>query len=128
MADRIYVTPQPITPGRGPKPGSRVDKNQSSDQFGKMLAGKIAEKKQVTLSGHAKSRLESRNINLTEQDMAAINDAADRAAAKGSRNALILSDKFGLITNVPNRAVITALDPGDLKENIVTNIDSAVFV
>ena len=36
-------------------------------------------------------------------------------------------DKMAFIVNVKNRTVITALSSGDMKDNVFTNIDGAVF-
>jgi flagellar operon protein len=39
-----------------------------------------------------------------------------------------MSDKAALVVSIKNRTVITAVDPGSLKDNVFTNIDSAVIV
>ena len=36
-------------------------------------------------------------------------------------------DDVALVVNVPNRTVITAVKQSELKDNIFTNIDGAVF-
>ena len=69
-----------------------------------------------------------RRISLSGEDLARIEKAAEVAADKGSRESLFLLDKLGLIVNVKNRTVLTAVDPERLREGIVTNIDSTVFV
>jgi hypothetical protein len=33
-----------------------------------------------------------------------------------------------MVVNIPSRTVVTAFDQEQLRENVVTNIDSAVFV
>jgi flagellar operon protein len=88
---------------------------------------------QLTFSGHAQTRLASRQISLTKQDLGKLSDALNRAAAKGSRSSLVLMDsdqggRVGLVCSVPNRTVITAVDASALKDNIFTNIDSAMLV
>jgi flagellar operon protein len=87
----------------------------------------------VTFSGHAQTRLASRQISLTSNDLGKLSDALNRAAAKGSRSSLVLMDsdqggRVGLVCSVPNRTVITAVDAQQLKDNIFTNIDSAMLV
>jgi flagellar operon protein len=87
----------------------------------------------ITFSGHAQTRLQSRQIHLTADDMSKLGSALDRAAAKGARSSLVLMDspttgRVGLVVSVPNRTVITAVDTQALKENIFTNIDSAMLV
>lgn len=82
---------------------------------------------QVQLSAHAAERLKQRNINLTPADMARVSKAADRLASKGGREALVLMDSVGLILDVKNRTVVTAMERQGLRENVFTNIDSAAF-
>jgi flagellar operon protein len=82
----------------------------------------------LKFSAHAKERLALRNINLSEEDMARITDAVNKAAAKGARQSLLVMDQLAFIVSVTNRTVITALDGGSMKENVFTNIDSAVIV
>jgi flagellar operon protein len=87
----------------------------------------------VTFSGHAQTRLASRQITLSQQDLGKLSDALTRAAAKGSRSSLVLMDsaqggRVGLVCSVPNRTVITAVDAQQMKDNIFTNIDSAMIV
>ncbi len=87
-----------------------------------------AAKSPIKFSGHAQTRLASRQITLTEGDLAKLGDAITKAAAKGARESLVLMDKAALVVSVPNRTVITAVARDDMKENIFTNIDSAVLI
>jgi flagellar operon protein len=82
----------------------------------------------VKFSAHAKERLQSRNIELSDNDLSRIQNAVDKAASKGARSSLLVMDKAALIVSVTNRTVITAVDNANLKENVFTNIDSAVIV
>jgi flagellar operon protein len=87
----------------------------------------------VTFSGHAQTRLASRQIALSQQDLGKLSDALTRAASKGSRSSLVLMDsdqggRVGLVCSVQNRTVITAVDAQQMKDNIFTNIDSAMIV
>jgi flagellar operon protein len=51
-----------------------------------------------------------------------------RAQAKGATNILAMDTEKAFIINVPNAKVITALTQDEMKENIFTNIDGAVFL
>ena len=82
----------------------------------------------VKFSGHAQTRLASRNITLSGDDIARLGQAITKAAAKGARESLVLMDQAALVVSVPNRTVITAVDKSALKENIFTNIDSAMIL
>jgi flagellar operon protein len=68
-----------------------------------------------------------RGIAFTPQGLERIEGAIDRAAAKGSRDALIVAGGLSLVVNIPNRTVVTVMSQDTMRESVVTNIDSAVF-
>lgn len=82
----------------------------------------------LKVSGHAQTRLQSRNIALGQEEWDRVLAGVDRAAAKGAKEALVMLDDVALVVSVRNRTVITAVDKAQLKENVFTNIDSAVIV
>ena len=74
-------------------------------------------------------RLQTRNINMTPAQMDQLKGAVDKAAQKGARESLILmNNDLALVVSVRNRTVITAMDGSSIKDNVFTNIDSAVIV
>ena len=80
-------------------------------------------------SSHAKTRIEQRGVRLTADDLTRLDNAIDRMAAKGVRDALVyMSRGLAMVVSVKNRTVITALDEASAKENIFTNIDSAAIL
>ncbi len=81
----------------------------------------------LKFSSHAVERMRLRGLSFDQQALAKIQGAVDRAAAKGAQNALVLSDAAALIVSVKNNVVVTVMDKSQLKENVFTNIDSAVF-
>jgi len=81
----------------------------------------------IRLSAHAETRIKSRNINLTPEIMDKLEKAVSGAAKKGARDSLILMKNLAFIVNVPNRTVVTAMDGESIRENVFTNIDSAVI-
>ncbi len=82
----------------------------------------------IKFSGHAQTRLASRQITLTEHDVARLGHAMTKAASKGAKDSLVLMDKTAFVVSVANRTVITAVASDALKENIFTNIDSAMIL
>jgi len=126
--NRILYPQQPILPAQKPgqgtsaSPAARTADGQSFDQ---VLAQELAG---VKFSQHAIQRLSSRNIRLDRGDLAKISGAVDKAAQKGARDSLILMDNLALVVSVKNRTVITAMDGANIRENVFTNIDSAVIV
>ena len=83
---------------------------------------------QLKFSAHAQQRLESRNIRLTQDDVAKMNAMADKAAAKGSKQSLFMMRDVAMVVSITNRTVITAVDQSSMKENVFTNIDSAAIL
>jgi flagellar operon protein len=126
MIDDLNFLPQPLGPvgpgGAKPAGGQKPLQGPSFSQVLEQADTKLK------LSAHAQQRLTSRNIDLNQQDWDKINQGVEKAAAKGAREALVLTDKAALVVSVRNRTVITAVDPASLKENVFTNIDSAVIV
>ena len=100
----------------------------SVTDFGQVLQDQVAARAGVKFSGHAQARLASRQITLSGEDITRLGDAMTRAAQKGARESLVLMDRAALVVSVPNRTVITAVDRAALKENIFTNIDSAMIL
>jgi flagellar operon protein len=85
------------------------------------------ELEKVKFSNHAITRLESRNIKFNEAEMNKIQNAIEKAEAKGSKDALVLMNDTALIVNIPNKTVVTAIQVEQQNENIFTNIDSVVL-
>lgn len=82
----------------------------------------------LKVSGHAQTRMQSRNIELGAAQWNRVLEGVDRAAAKGAKESLVMVDNAALVVSIKNRTVITAVDQQHLKENVFTNIDSAVIV
>ena len=85
------------------------------------------ELEKVKFSAHAQSRLTSRDINLSSNEIDRLESAISKADEKGANESLILMDEKAFIVSVPNRTVITVVNKDNLQSNIITNIDSAVF-
>ena len=85
------------------------------------------ELEKVKFSNHALKRLEARNIQLSDNDLSRIQNAVDKAEAKGAKDSLVMMDKTAFIVNIPNKTVVTAMEVAESNENVFTNIDSVVF-
>ena len=114
---------QPVA-GQGiPAPAAPAAQTGSSS-FGDLLAKRIEAGKPLHFSGHALERIRQRGIPVDE---ARIGAGVDRAAAKGARTALVLTDQAAFVVAAQNRTVITAVDRENLRDQVFTNIDSAVL-
>ena len=121
MANPIQNTRvQQLLQGRveAPKPQSRPG---GGVDFDAVLSDRLK------LSAHAKTRLQSRDLQLDKAAWNRVMDGVDKAASKGARETLVLVDDVALVVSVTNRTVITAVDKDRLKDNVFTNIDSAVI-
>lgn len=92
------------------------------------VLGRMQQGQEVKFSKHASQRLQSRDINLSQEDMAKIDGALKKAEAKGIKDALILMQDKVFIANVKSRTIITASTETDLKDNVFTQIDGAVII
>lgn len=84
--------------------------------------------RKVSFSNHALQRLESRQLDLSQDDLQRLDDAVDKMAQKGARESLIYMNDMAFVVSVANRTVITAMDGKSARENIFTNIDSAAIL
>lgn len=127
MDHRIHIGPRPIAPGAHPQPAhSQKPAASAETTFQQVLGDALSQP--VRVSGHAQERLAASRRTLSETEMKTISQAVDRAAQKGARDALILMRDLALVVSVKNRTVITAVGGERIKENIFTNIDSAVIL
>ena len=78
-------------------------------------------------SAHAVQRLSQREIGVTPEMQQRLEGAVDRLAAKGGRESVVLVDRLAFVVSVANRTVITAVDQAGMRDQVFTNIDSAVL-
>jgi len=78
-------------------------------------------------SRHALARVERRGIELDAATVGRLAEGVGRAASKGSRDSLVLVDGTAFVVSVSNRTVITAVGSEQMRDNVFTNIDSAVI-
>ena len=88
----------------------------------------VMESSTLKFSKHAASRLNDRNIALTDSQNVRLENGVKQASEKGITESLVLVDSLAFIVNVPNRTVVTALDQTEANSNIFTNIDGAVII
>ena len=81
----------------------------------------------LEFSRHALARVQRRGIELDQTTLGRLSEGVGRAASKGSRDSLVLVDGTAFVVSVSNRTVITAVGSEHMKDNVFTNIDSAVI-
>ena len=126
MTDRLTIIPQPITPARPAGPQSGRPGKSSGGQFDQLLQ-QVQAQGRVKFSAHARSRMEARGINYDQGQIERLQQAVARIDAKGGRDSLVMLDDTALVVSVKNDTVVTVVDREQLKDNVFTQIDSAVI-
>ncbi len=107
---------------------SDAPKNSDGNTFAEELRQQLSGN-DIEFSGHAIKRLESRNIDVTENDrLERLSKGVELAAEKGCDESLILVDSTAFVVSIRNRTVITTMSQDDIKGNVFTNIDSTVII
>ncbi|KWX72570.1 flagellar biosynthesis protein [Paenibacillus riograndensis] len=126
MSDRLTIGqlyPASVHPSALQRPAGSKNPVNPEVSFESLL-----QKNMLKFSNHAAKRLEQRGIELGSRQLDQISSAVDKAAAKGSKESLILMKDMALIVSVANRTVVTAMDGNSMKDNVFTQIDSAVII
>lgn len=126
MAEIINGIKVPFLPlggvdGLKQKPSVQLPAERSFDAI---LQKELSE---VKFSKHAQERLDERNIRLDQKDMSNLQEAISMAEKKGSNDSLVLLRDMAFIVSVKNKTVVTAMHGENMRENVFTNIDSAVI-
>lgn len=118
----------PVTPNAQPA-AAPARRDPVAPSFAEVLRQQLLQTQEgVKFSAHAQERLRLRSIELSPADLGKIDEAVRKAAAKGARESLLLTEKAAFVVSVKNRTVITVVDSASMKENVFTNIDSAVIL
>ncbi len=105
-----------------------ADTTTAGVQFADLLQQEADKAQSVQFSKHAARRVQERGINMTDNLLSDLNQAVQKARAKGARDVVIIGESGAFIVNVPNNVVVTTMSGTEMKENIFTNIDSAVLI
>ncbi|MGN1350218.1 MAG: TIGR02530 family flagellar biosynthesis protein [Anaerovoracaceae bacterium] len=119
------------------RPGSVAEASLRSQSIGTdfqsmlqdQLSRNAAESQEaVQFSKHARQRVEQRGIELTDSFLKDLSTAVAKGREKGSKDMVVIDRNGAFIVNVPNNIVVTAISGEEMKENVFTNIDSAVII
>lgn len=111
-------------------PGKTYSSNELA--FERLLSERYIQQESKTgelqFSKHASARVEQRGIQLTDGLLEGLKDAVEKARDKGAKDIVVIGQQGAFIVNVPNNTVVTTMSPTEMKQNIFTNIDSAVII
>lgn len=131
MTKPIDFIAKPITTGKVVEElqkSKKLNPTHKNAQSFKDIFNEITKENNIKFSAHALKRLEDRNINLSKKDISDIRQAVNKADNKGLRESLVVMKDISFIVNIKNKTIITAVDSQNMKENVITNIDGAVFI
>jgi len=121
------LTPNPALVPPGPAAATPGPKPAPKPPSGPAFSDVLREQTRLQFSGHALQRIQRRGIDVSKPTLARLQGGLERAATKGSRDAVVLVDRTAFVVSVRNRTVITAVDNDHMKDHVFTNIDSAVI-
>jgi flagellar operon protein len=126
LPNPALVAPGPIGPAQPTAPAKRTDAAQvpAGPSFADVLATHTSA---PHFSRHALERLQQRGITLDQPTLNRLSDGVARAASKGSRDSVVFVDGTAYVVSVANNTVITAVGSEHMRQQVFTNIDSAVI-
>lgn len=101
---------------------------KADGSFAKLMKSELDKTEGVRFSKHAAQRVQERGIEVSDSLMTDLNQAVEKAKSKGARDVVIIGKDGAFIVNVPHNLVVTTMNGAEMKENIFTNIDSAVIL
>ena len=127
VTNAALIAPGPVGPAQpAPTPAAGAAGAQATNgpSFQEHL-----EKQTSTLqfSRHALQRLQQRGIQLDQPTLGRLTEGVQRAAGKGSRDSVVFVDGTAYVVSVANNTVITAVGSEHMRQQVFTNIDSAVI-
>lgn len=118
----VVVPSKPTAIASGPK----TRREPVAGAFKNILQSQV--EKKVVFSKHCLKRLEENGITLSTAQVERLNEGVEKARAKGARDSCMVMDDMAFVVSVNNRKVITVVEGSRMKENVFTNIDSAVIL
>ena len=110
-------------------PTAKTDASETDTKsFADVLSETLSKSSDVNFSKHAVKRAMEHNIDLNDESISRLNEGVRIAEEKKLEEPLILVGSTAFLVNIPNNTVITAVDSGNMKGNVFTNIDGTVII
>ena len=114
--------------GAGPSFQETLSREVPNVGSAQRALGSAAAGPALRFSQHAIDRMRSRGVQMSPDLMKRLESGVAKAAAKGSKDALVLSSDSAFVVSVRNNTVVTVMDRDLMKDNVFTNIDSTVLI
>ncbi|TCN25615.1 flagellar operon protein [Mesobacillus foraminis] len=112
-----------------PNPYRSVKANRPGiTSFSKHLQKALSPSEELTLSKHAKERLNQRGIHINQERWLKIGAKVQQAKDMGINDSLVLLKDAALIVSAKNNTVITAMNRQEASEQIFTNINGTIVL
>ena len=105
-----------------------VAEKSKGSGFSELIQEEQKKSQGVQFSKHAEERISQRGMDMSEGLLNNLNQAVEKARTKGAKDTVIIGAQGAFVVNVPNNIVITTMTQQEMKDNIFTNIDSAVLM
>ena len=120
------ITSQPLIPGEYQKP-PKISQGKPAD-FAAALQTELQKTEGLTISKHAKERLEQRGIRINASRWEQISEKVREAKEMGVKDSLVLLENAALIVSAKNETVITAMNRAEAATHIFTNINGTIVM
>jgi flagellar operon protein len=127
LPNAALIAPGPVSPAAPaatPPAGTSGAPGTSGPSFQELLDKQTSS---LQFSRHALQRLAQRGIQLDQPTLGRLTEGVQRAANKGSRDSVVFVDGTAYVVSVANKTVITAVGSEHMRQQVFTNIDSAVI-
>lgn len=111
-----------------PQQTAKPQQKEDASGFAGALKQELEKSSSVKFSKHAMERIESRGLDMSPDMVKSLNQAVSKAREKGCRDIAVIGENNAFIVSVANNTVITTMNALEMRENIFTNIDSAVLL
>ena len=128
MGHQVYrPLTQPLIHGDYKKPDKTV-RTQQTNFAAELQSALKPNSEGLTISKHARQRLEQRGINIDEARWDQIGEKVKEAKSMGVKDSLVLVDDTALIVSAKNNTVITAMNRAEATAQIFTNINGTILM
>ena len=128
MGQQVYrPLTQPLIHGDYKKPDKSV-RTQQTNFAAELQSALKPNSEGLTISKHARQRLEQRGINIDEARWNQIGEKIKEAKSMGVKDSLVLVDDTALIVSAKNNTVITAMNRAEATAQIFTNINGTILM